>query len=172
MEEFVERDVSMKETAISIRRGGKLIWRGKCASDPKLIAQLIHKHAPVVKRVVFETGPLAIRFDQARTAEGFPTTCIGACHTKAALDMVANKSDANDADGQAHLAEVGFSREVRVEGFDSMLARRLVAARNRFGEDHNRALEPNPRAHEDIWFRLPPGQGKPVRAACSRISRR
>ena len=57
MEEFVGLDVSMKETAISIRRNGKRIWRGKCASDPKLIAELIRKHAPAAKRVVFETGP-------------------------------------------------------------------------------------------------------------------
>jgi transposase len=50
---------------------------------------------------------------------------------KAALDMAANKTDANDADGLAHLAEVGFYRAVRVKGFDSMLTRSLVAARTR-----------------------------------------
>ncbi|EJU11918.1 transposase IS116/IS110/IS902 family protein [Sphingomonas sp. LH128] len=43
--------------------------------------------------------------------------------------MAANKTDANDADGLAHLAEVGFYREVRVKGFDSMLMRTLIAAR-------------------------------------------
>ncbi len=52
-------------------------------------------------------------------------------HAKAALDMAANKTDANDADGLAQLAEVGFFREVRVKGFDSMLTRSLVAARTR-----------------------------------------
>lgn len=57
--------------------------------------------------------------------------CIDARHAKAALDMAANKTDANDADGLAHLAEVGFSREVRVKSFDSMLARTLVAERTR-----------------------------------------
>ena len=45
--------------------------------------------------------------------------------------MAPNKTDANDADGLAQLAEVGFFREVRVKGFDSMLGRTLVAARNR-----------------------------------------
>jgi transposase len=30
--------------------------------------------------------------------------------------MAPNKTDANDADGLAHLAEVGFYREVRGEG--------------------------------------------------------
>lgn len=40
--------------------------------------------------------------------------------------MAANETDANDADGLAHLAEVGFYKEVRVKSFDSMLARTLV----------------------------------------------
>lgn len=45
--------------------------------------------------------------------------------------MSANKTDANDADGLAHLAKVGFYPAVRVKGFDSMLARSLVAARTK-----------------------------------------
>jgi len=45
--------------------------------------------------------------------------------------MAANKTDANDADGLAHLVDVGFYKEVRVTSFDSMLARTLVAARTR-----------------------------------------
>ena len=40
MEEYIGLDVSMKETAVSIRRDGKRIWRGKCASDPAVIAEL------------------------------------------------------------------------------------------------------------------------------------
>lgn len=49
---------SLKETAVSVRKGGKRIWRGKCPSDPKLLAELIRKRAPEARRVVFETGPL------------------------------------------------------------------------------------------------------------------
>jgi transposase len=131
MEEYIGLDVSMKETAVSIRRAGERIWRGKCASDPSIIAELIRKRAPAVKRVVFETGPLSIWFYHSLRAEGLPAICIDARHAKAALDMAANKTDANDADGLAQLAEVGFFREVRVKGFDSMLIRTLVAARTR-----------------------------------------
>jgi transposase len=131
MDDYIGLDVSMKETAVSIRRDGKRIWRGKCASDPKLIANLIRKRAPMAKRVVFETGPLSVWFYHALTEEGFPAICIDARHAKAALDMAANKTDANDADGLAHLAEAGFFREVRVKGFDSMLGRTLVTARTR-----------------------------------------
>jgi transposase len=129
MEQYIGLDVSMKETAISIRQDGKRIWRGKCPSDPQLLAEVIRKRAPHACRVVFETGPLSVWFYHALTAEGMPAICIDARHAKAALDMAANKTDANDADGLAHLAEVGFYREVRVKGFDSMLIRTLVTAR-------------------------------------------
>jgi transposase len=131
MDEYIGLDVSMKETAVSIRRNGKRIWRGKCASDPASIGALLRKHAPSAKRVIFETGPLSVWFYHALCAQGLPAICIDARHAKAALDMAANKTDANDADGLAHLAEVGFYREVRVKGFDSMLTRTLVAARTR-----------------------------------------
>lgn len=130
MTQYIGLDVSMKETAISIRQDGKRIWRGKCASDPQLLAAVIRKRAPHAQRVVFETGPLSVWFYHALTAEGLPAICIDARHAKAALDMAANKTDANDADGLAHLAEVGFYREVRVKGFDSMLIRTLITARN------------------------------------------
>src|SRR3954468_6469298 len=61
MAEYVGLDVSMKETAVSIRRDGKRIWRGKCGSDPRLIAEVIRRRAPGAARVVFETGPLRDR---------------------------------------------------------------------------------------------------------------
>jgi transposase len=97
--EYIGLDVSMKETAVSIRCDGKRIWRGKCASDPKIIAQLVRKRAPAVERVVFETGPLSVWFWHALTAEGLPAICIDARHAAKALDMAPNKTDANDADG-------------------------------------------------------------------------
>ena len=125
MDEYIGLDVSMKETSVSIRRAGERIWRGKCASDPRILAELIRKRAPSVKRVVFETGPLSIWFYHSLRTEGVPAICIDARHAKAALDMAANKTDANDADGLAQLAEVGFFREVRVKGFDSMRPARL-----------------------------------------------
>lgn len=130
MEQYIGLDVSLKDTFISIRENGKRIWRGKCPSDPKLIADVICKRAPNVERVVFETGPLSVWFYHAMKAEGVPAICINARHVKAALDMAPNKIDPNDADGLAHLAEVGFYREVRVKSFDSMLVRTLVAARH------------------------------------------
>jgi hypothetical protein len=159
MDEYIGLDVSMKETAVSIRRGGQRVWRGKCASDPKVIADLIRQRAPAARRVVFETGPLSVWFHHALTQEGLPAICIDARHAKAALDMAANKTDANDADGLAHLAEAGFFREVRVKGFESMSTRTLVAA----GEGGNRALEPDPGADEDLRRCRAGGEGECLR---------
>ena len=104
MTEYIGLDVSMKETAVSIRRDGERIWRGKCASDPGIIAELVRKRAPAVRRVVFETGPLSVWFYHMLRKAGLPAICIDARHAKTALDMAPNKTDANDADGLAHLA--------------------------------------------------------------------
>ena len=130
MDQYIGLDVSLKETAISIRQEGKRIWRGRCPSDPKLLSEMIRRHAPHAKRVVFETGPLSTWFYHALTAEGVPAICIEARHAQKILDETLNKTDANDADGLAHLAEAGFYKAVRVKAFDSMLTRTLVTARN------------------------------------------
>ena len=130
MGQYIGLDVSLKDTAISIRQDGKRIWRGKCASDPQLLAEMVRKHAPHAKRVVFETGPLSTWFYHALMAEGLPAICIEARHAQKILNETLNKTDANDADGLAQLAEAGFYKAVRVKSFDTMLTRTLAGARN------------------------------------------
>lgn len=132
MEQYVGLDVSLKDTAISIRQDGERIWRGKCPSDPQILAQVIRKHAPHASRVVFETGPLATWFYHTLAAKGLPAICIEARHAQKVLSETLNKTDANDADGLARLAEAGFFKAVRVKSYDTMLIRTLVAARNQF----------------------------------------
>ncbi|UBI77767.1 IS110 family transposase [Ensifer canadensis] len=129
MNQYIGLDVSLKDTAISIREDGKRIWRGKCPSDPNLLAQMIRKKAPRAQRVVFETGPLSTWFYHALTSEGLPAICIEARHAQKVLNETLNKTDANDADGLAQLAEAGFYKAVRVKSFDAMMTRTLVAAR-------------------------------------------
>lgn len=103
MEQYIGLDVSLKDTAISIRQDGTRVWRGKCASDPALLADIIRRHAPQVKRVVFETGPLSTWFYHALSDEGVPAICIEARHAQKILNETLNKTDANDADGLAQL---------------------------------------------------------------------
>jgi transposase len=56
--------------------------------------------------------------------------CLDARHAKKALDMKVNKTDANDAEGPAHLVRAGWYREVRVKGRNAMLAKALLGARS------------------------------------------
>ncbi len=58
--------------------------------------------------------------------------------------MAWNKIDANDADGVAHLTEAGFYREVRVESFETMLTRTLVA-------ECNQMLKATTQLSHQIW---------------------
>lgn len=94
------------------------------ASRPEAVPKWREAAVPPIRwtyGLTIRTGPGNYRREQ-------PWMMISAL---AALNMAPNKTDANDADGLAHLAEVGFYREVRVKGFDSMLTRTLVAARTR-----------------------------------------
>lgn len=45
------------------------------------------------------------------------------------MNETLNKTDANDADGLAQLAEAGCYQVVRVKSFDAMLTRTLIGAR-------------------------------------------
>src|SRR3954454_4266565 len=66
---------------------------------------------------------------QALTDVGLPMTCLDARKAKAALNMRTNKTDANDAEGLAHLVRSGWYCEVRVKGREAMLVRSLLGAR-------------------------------------------
>jgi transposase len=54
MDQYVGLDVSLKQTWISVRQNRKRIWRGKCLSHPRVVAEAIRQHAPNAVLVVFE----------------------------------------------------------------------------------------------------------------------
>jgi len=91
MDQYVGLDVSLKQTWISVRQNRKRIWRGKCLSHPRVVAEAIRQHAPNAVLVVFETGSLSTWFHHELTAAGLPAVCIDARHAKAALDTAPNK---------------------------------------------------------------------------------
>ena len=100
-----------------------------CASTRTAIEAAIRKHAPQAVRIGLETGPLTTWLWQALTDAGLPMVCLDARKAKAALNMGTNKTDANDAEGLAHLVRSGWYREVRVKGREAMLVRSLLGAR-------------------------------------------
>ena len=76
MDQHAGWDVALKETSIFVRQNRKRICRGKCLSDPQLVAEMIRKHAPYALLVVFETGPLATWFHRCLVAKVSPGVCI------------------------------------------------------------------------------------------------
>lgn len=58
MSEYIGLDVSLKETAICVRRNAKRVWRDKCASDPAIIARVLCKHAPRSQAGRVRDGPV------------------------------------------------------------------------------------------------------------------
>ena len=122
----------MKETKLHVLdEVGKRVWRGRCATEPAAIAEAIRRYAPIrAYRASLETGPLTTWLWTELTAEGLPMICLDARHAKRALDMEVNKTDANDAEGLAHLVRAGWYREVRVKGRNAMLAKALLGARS------------------------------------------
>jgi transposase len=81
-------------------------------------------------RIGLETGPLTTWLWNELTADGLPMVCLDARHAKKALDMKVNKTDANDAEGLAHLVRSGWYRVVRVKGREALLAKALAGARS------------------------------------------
>jgi transposase len=131
MTQYVGLDVSLKETKLHVLdEAGNRVWRGRCATEPAAIAATVRRYAPSAARIGLETGPLTTWLWTALTAEGLPMVCLDARHAKKALDMKVNKTDANDAEGLAHLVRAGWYREVRVKGRSSMLAKALLGARS------------------------------------------
>jgi transposase len=130
MGQYVGLDVSLEETKVHVLdEQGKRVWRGTCVSHPAVIEATIRKHAPEAVRIGLETGPLTTWLWQALTDAGLPMVCLDARQAKAALDMKTNKTDANDAEGLAHLVRSGWYREVRVKSREAMLSRSLLGAR-------------------------------------------
>jgi hypothetical protein len=91
---YVGLDVSVKETSIRIMDDkGVVAARTDISTDPDLITNFISKHAPNVKRVVHESGILAIWLTRELEKRGVPIICIDARLVHKALSGRINKSD-------------------------------------------------------------------------------
>ncbi len=102
MADDVGLDVSDRDTAIHVvDEGGRLVWRGKRASEPEAVAAALRRHAAHLDRVGLETGQLAPWLYHSLKQLGFPVVCLDARHVRAATALQRNKTDAHDAECQA-----------------------------------------------------------------------
>lgn len=131
MAHYAGLDISDKDTAIHVvDDNGKLVWRGKRASEPEVLAAALRRHAPELVRVGLETGQLAPWLYHSLKDLGFPVICLDARHARVATALQRNKTDAHDAETLAQLVRTGWYREARVKGWAAHAMRRLVGARS------------------------------------------
>ena len=130
MTAYAALDVSKKSTSIHIvDEKGACLWRGKTLTDPDALAAALSPFADDLALVGLETGCWTTWFWHELTDRGFPMVCMDARQAHAALSISINKTDANDAQGLAHLLRTGLYREVRVKGWEDMRKRALLRAR-------------------------------------------
>ena len=147
MEEYAGLDVSLKAVSICVSDGtGRVLWRGEVMNEPDVVAATLSRHAPNLVRAVLETCSCGVHLYRGLEVAAVPIVCICARHAKGVLKCKVNKSDANDAEGLAHLARTGWYREVYVKSAQAhvirahLLARKQVVKARRDFENQIRAL--------------------------------
>jgi transposase len=140
-EVYAGLDVSDKQTHICLVDGaGAVLWRGRCASDPDVIAKTLAKHtaklAAVLSRAVLETGPLSTFLYHGLQMRKVAVVCVCARHAKGVLSTRVNKTDPNDAEGLAQLARTGWFKAVHVKDPESHLERAQLRVRGQLVKSH------------------------------------
>lgn len=123
-------DVSKEETAFCVKaEGGRVLSRGKAASDAVALSAALTEHCPRPARIVLESGTLAGWLARERRRLGLPVEVIDARRAHAVMRLQHNKTDANDAELLAEIARSGFCRPVAVKSAAAQEDRVLLKAR-------------------------------------------
>lgn len=132
MSQYVGLDVSVKEVSICVvNTDGTVLARGSVQTDPDEIAEFVAQNAPEAKRVVHESGIMAIWLTREMTKRRLPIICIDARLAHKALSGRINKTDRGDAEGLAHLARTGWFTPVHIRSEASERVRVLIGTRER-----------------------------------------
>ena len=98
MDYFAGLDISMDETHICVvDRDGAVVYEGKSASTAEAIADELSQ-APSCRRIVFETGRMALILFHGLSRLGLPVVCIESRQAYQALKSLAtHQTDRNEA---------------------------------------------------------------------------
>ena len=130
MGEYVGLDVSKEETSFCVKdEAGKVLARGKVASDPEALFEMLREHCLCPERIVLETGTLAFWLARALRKRGLPVDVIDARQAHAVMKLQHNKTDAGDAELLAEIARTGFCRAVAIKSEVAQEVRILIKAR-------------------------------------------
>ena len=113
MSEYVGLDVSKEETAFCVKDAdGTILARGKTATDPQALFEVLKEHCLCPGRIVMETGTLSGWLARELAKLGITVDVIDARQAHAVMRLQHNKTDANDAELLAEIARTGFCRPV------------------------------------------------------------
>lgn len=128
---FVGLDVSQCLTHLCVvDADGKRVWRGKCATDPTILAQIIRTQAGSDARVGVETGPLTPWLVHALRAARLDMICIEARHAHAFMAAAqVSKNDRHDAQALTQLVRTGWYRAVHLKSYTAHQLRAVLGAR-------------------------------------------
>ena len=96
-----------------------IVAERKIGSEPRTIAEALRATGFAFERVGLEAGPLLPWLHGGLCAEGFAAICIKTRQMKAALRVMHNKTDRNDACGIAQVMRTGWFRFVHIKSPES-----------------------------------------------------
>jgi len=130
MVEYVGLDVSKEETTYCVMDGsGAVLARGRVASDPEALFEILRAHCLCPERIVLETGTMSNWLARELRRRGLPVDVIDARQAHAVMRLQHNKMDAGDAALLGEIARTGFCRPVLVKSEAAQEARTLLKAR-------------------------------------------
>lgn len=161
MVEYVGFDVSKEETAFCVKdAAGKILARGKAATDPEALFEALREHCLCPARIVLETGTLSGWLARGLGGLGITVEVIDARQAHAVMKLQHNKTDANDAELLAEIARTGFCRPVAVKSETAQEGRVLLKARAHLVRQRRDTENAIRGLLASLGFRFPKGTGK------------
>ncbi len=161
MSEYVGFDVSKEETAFCVKDlAGKVLARGKVATDPEALFEALKAHCLCPERIVLETGTLSGWLARELGRLGLAVDVIDARQAHAVMGLQHNKTDANDAALLAEIARTGFYRGVAVKSEAAREARILLKARGHLVRQRRDTENTIRGLLATLGIRFPRGSGK------------
>src|SRR2546427_2726920 len=104
MQHYVGLDLSVKETSVCIiDKAGKVIREVRVATEPVAIFAVLTEEPLAIERIGLEAGPVSQWLYRALAEAGLPAICVEDPDMKAAPSAQINKSERNDARGNAQI---------------------------------------------------------------------
>ena len=166
MGEYVGLDVSKEETAYCVMdEAGKVLARGKVATDPAALFEMLREHCLCPERIVLETGTLSFWLARELRKRGLAIEVIDARQAHAVMRLQHNKTDAGDAELLAEIARTGFCRAVAIKSEVAQEVRILIKARCHLVRQRRDTENAIRGLLGSLGIRFPKGSGTRPRAA-------